>query len=525
MPQSVQTKPAHSTTPPTVPPEDSPSASSPSGLRQRIGLVLGPIALVALLLMPAPEGMSAEAWKTTAVGTLMAIWWVCESIPIPATALLPLILFAPLGILPMSGAASPYANPIIFLFLGGFVIALAMERWNLHRRIALAVVRVMGVKPHRLVLGFMVATAFLSMWVSNTATAVMMLPIALSVIQLVRPDADYGSGKPVDFNFAINLMLGVAYAASIGGLGTLIGTPPNALLAGFMLETYGIQIGFAQWMMIGVPLVVVTLPLSWIVLTKFVYPIQIREIPGGEQAIEREYLKLGPVAPAEKRVAIVFVVTALLWVFRPLLEQSVIPGLDDTVIAIAAALTLFLIPAGSKASGALIDWETAEKLPWGVLLLFGGGLALADAVQKTGLAKWIGTNVGALGWSTFAMVVVVAVIIVFLTELTSNTATAAAFLPLVASVAVGMGENPFLLAVPAALAASCAFMLPVATPPNAIVFGSGYITVPQMARAGLWLNILFIFAITALVYTLLIAAFGVELGVLPEWANIQSSAG
>ena len=524
MPQTVPPKSGPPSTPAATPDPTPPTVGS-LGVRQRIGLVLGPLALVALLLLPAPEGMSAEAWKTTAVGALMAIWWVCESIPIPATALVPLVLFAPLGILPMTGAAAPYANPIIFLFLGGFVIALAMERWNLHRRIALAVVRIMGVQPHRLVLGFMAATAFLSMWVSNTATAVMMLPIALSVILLVRPDADYGAGNPVDFNFALNLMLGVAYGASIGGLGTLIGTPPNALLAGFMLETYGVQIGFAQWMLVGVPLVVVTLPVTWFLLTRVIYPIQIREIPGGEQAIEREYAKLGPISSAEKRVAVVFVATALLWVFRPVLENAAIPGLDDTVIAIAAALALFLIPAGSARPGALVDWETAEKLPWGVLLLFGGGLALADAVQKTGLARWIGTNVGALGWSTLAMVVVVTVIIIFLTELTSNTATAAAFLPLVASVAVGMGENPFLLAVPAALAASCAFMLPVATPPNAIVFGSGYVTVPQMARAGIWLNILFVFAITALVYTLVFAAFGVQPGVLPDWARAAAGAG
>jgi sodium-dependent dicarboxylate transporter 2/3/5 len=489
--------------------------SRPSGLRQRIGLFLGPALLVLLLLLPAPGGMSPEAWKTTAVGVLMAVWWVSESIPIAATALVPLILFSPLGILPMKDAASAYANPIIFLFLGGFVLALAMERWNLHRRIALSVVRMTGVKPRMLVLGFMLATAFVSMWVSNTATAVMMLPIALSVVRLVRPEAEYGEGRPVDFNFALNLMLGVAYASSIGGLGTLIGTPPNALLAGFMLETYGVQIGFAQWMLVGVPLVAVTLPLTWLVLTRFVYPIQIREIPGGRQTIDREYRALGPTSRAEKRVAAVFVLTALLWIVRPLLEDAV-PGLDDAGIAIGAALALFLVPAG-RGRGALMDWETAEKLPWGVLLLFGGGLALADAVKESGLAEWIGASVGGLGWGTFAMVLVVTTIVIFLTELTSNTATAAAFLPLVASIAVGLGENPFLLAVPAALAASCAFMMPVATPPNAIVYGSGYVTVPQMARAGLWLNLLFIVAIIALAYTLMPWAFGVEPGVLPPW--------
>ncbi len=503
-----------------APPDEPESA----GLRQRIGLFLGPIAMLAILFLPAPEGMSEQAWTTAAVGVLMAAWWVSEAIPIAATALIPLVLFAPLGVLPVAETASSYANSIIFLFLGGFVVALAMERWNLHRRIALSVVRVVGVKPGRLVLGFMIATAFLSMWVSNTATAVMMLPIALSVVHLVRPEAEYGEGNPVDFNFAIALMLGVAYAASIGGLGTLIGTPPNALLAGFMLEAYGIEIGFAQWMLVGVPLVLVSLPLSWLVLTRFVYPIQIREIPGGRQTIEREYAALGSTSPAEKRVAAVFVATALLWVFRPVL-QGFVPGLDDSGIAIGAALALFLIPAGRGGSEALMDWPTAEKLPWGVLLLFGGGLALAGAVQESGLAEWIGVAVGGLGWSTLATMVVVTVVVVFLTELTSNTATAAAFLPLVASVAVGLGENPFLLVVPAALAASCAFMMPVATPPNAIVYGSGYVSVPQMARAGLWLNLIFTALITVLAYTLVVAAFGVEPGVLPDWAAAASGAG
>jgi sodium-dependent dicarboxylate transporter 2/3/5 len=485
-------------------------------LRHRLGRIGGPIVFLVLLFMAPPEGMTEEAWRTVAVGGLMAIWWVTEAIPIAATALIPLVLFAPLGIASMGDAASPYANPIIFLFLGGFMVALAMERWNLHRRIALSVVRVMGVQPHRLVLGFMIATAFLSMWVSNTATAVMMTPIALSVIHLVRPEGEYGHGQPVDFNFAISLMLAVAYAASIGGLGTLIGTPPNALLAGFMLESYEVEIGFAQWMLVGVPLVVVSLPVTWVVLTRFVYPIRLRELPGGRETIEVEYRKLGRISRAEKTVAVVFGMTALLWIVRPLLEE-IIPGLNDGAIAIAAALALFLLPVGGGRMA--MNWETAEELPWGVLLLFGGGLSLAAAVQGSGLAEWIGGSVGGLDWPVLAMILFIGAVIIFLTELTSNTATAAAFLPLVASVAIGLGQNPFLLAIPAALAASCAFMMPVATPPNAIVFGSGLVTVPQMARAGVWLNILFLILITAVVYTLALWAFGIELGVVPGWAT------
>lgn len=486
-------------------------------VRQRAGLVLGVLIPASMLLLPAPPGMPDVAWRTAAVGALMAIWWVTEALPIPVTALVPLILFAPLGILPMTRAAAPYSNPIIFLFMGGFVIALAMERWNLHRRLALIVVRAMGVSPPALVLSFMVATAFLSMWVSNTATAVMMLPIGLSVIRLVRPGAEYGEGRPVDFNFAVALMLGIAYAASIGGLATLIGTPPNALLAGFMLEAYGVEIGFAQWMMVGLPLTVVTLPLGWILLTRVVYPIRIREIPGGREAIERAYRALGPVAWPEKAVAAVFGATALLWITRPLLD-GVVPGLHDAGIAIGAALALFVIPAG-RDQGFLMDWKTAETLPWGVLVLFGGGLSLAEGVQTSGLAEYIGGAVSGTALPALLMVVAITAVIIFLTELTSNTATAAAFLPLVAGIAIGLGQNPLLLAVPAALAASCAFMMPVATPPNAIVYGSGYVSIPQMVRAGWWLNLLFVLAITVITYTAVLGAFGVEPGQVPGWAT------
>lgn len=488
----------------------------PLPARQWIGLLVGPLLLVLVLLVPAPEGLSPAGWRTVAVGVLMATWWVTEAIPIPATALLPLVLFPTLGVSGMDEAAAPYANPLVFLFLGGFVLALAMQRWALHRRIALSIVRAVGTRPHNLVLGFMLATAFLSMWVSNTATAVMMLPIGLSVIDLVlRGEA---APDPGHSHFAVCLMLGIAYGASIGGLATLIGTPPNALLAGFMLETYGVEIGFAQWMMVGVPLVAVTLPLTWLVLTRLVFPIRLREIPGGREMIDGELRTLGPLSRAEKWVGAVFVATALAWISRPLLED-VVPGLSDTSIAIAAALVLFATPVSLRRGEFLMNWEWAERLPWGVLLLFGGGLSLADAVRTTGLAQWIGSALQGLGgWPTVALVLVVTTLVIFLTELTSNTATAAAFLPVVAALAVGLGENPLLLAVPTALAASCAFMMPVATPPNAIVFGSSFITVPQMARAGLVLNLLFIAAITLLTYTLVLAVFGVEVGTIPAWA-------
>jgi solute carrier family 13 (sodium-dependent dicarboxylate transporter), member 2/3/5 len=371
------------------------------------------------------------------------------------------------------------------------------------------------VRPHTVVFGFMAATAFLSMWVSNTATAVMMLPIGLSVVQLVRPQAGAG---PMDFNFAIALMLGIAYAASIGGLATLIGTPPNALLAAFMLEAYDVEVGFAQWMVVGLPLVLVSLPLAWLILTRVAFPIRIREIPGGRAAIQAEYMKLGRATYAEKWIGAIFAATALLWITRPLLSGW-LPGLSDTGIAITGALATFLVPVDLKRGEFLMDWQSAEKLPWGVLLLFGGGLALAEAVTATGLAQWIGAAMAALDQLPLLMLIIaLTAVVIFLTELTSNTATAAAFLPLIASLAVALGEDPFLLLVPAAIAASCAFMLPVATPPNAIVYGSGFVTIPQMARGGAWLNVLFIGLITALAYSLVLLAFGVEIGVVPVWA-------
>jgi solute carrier family 13 (sodium-dependent dicarboxylate transporter), member 2/3/5 len=485
------------------------------GARRLVGLAAGPVVLLLMLLQAPPGEMSTAAWRTAAVGCFMAIWWISEAVPIPVTALAPLLLFPLLGIMTPTATASPYANPVIFLFLGGFVLALAMQRHQLHRRIALAVLQLMGVRPQRVVLGFMGVTAFLSMWVSNTATAVMMLPIGLSVVQLSRPHADHGV---VASNFGIALLLGVAYGASIGGLATLIGTPPNALLAGFMLEAYGVEVGFAQWMLVGLPLTVVSLPLTWFVLIR-VFPVGGAAIPGGKELLRSEYRKLGAPSVAERWTAAIFVATAVLWLARPLLGRWV-PGLTDTGIAIAAAITTFLVPLNLRRGEFLMDWKTAERLPWGVLLLFGGGLSLAEAVTRSGLADSIGAAlVGLQLWPLLVVIALVVAVIIFLTELTSNTATAAAFLPLVASLALGLGENPLILLVPAAVAASCAFMLPVATPPNAVLYGSGYITVPQMARAGWWLNLMFIVLITMLAYSVVLLAFGVELGVQPDWVT------
>lgn len=494
---------------------DAPPPSAP--LRARLGLPLGPLLAAALLLAPPPAGLEPAGWRAAAVGLWMAAWWVTEAIPVPATALLPLALFPLLGVAPVGDAAAPYANPLIFLFMGGFLLALAMQRWELHRRIALTVVSVTGTRPRGLVWGFMLATAVLSMWVSNTATAVMMLPIGLSVVELVRGGEVEG---PVRSNFGVALMLGIAYAASVGGFATLIGTPPNALLAGFLRESYGVELGFAEWMRLGLPVTALLLPVTWLLLTRLVFPVGDAEVPGGRALIRRQLRELGPVKMPEWATMGAFSLAVLLWVFRPALEARV-PGLalSDAGVAVGAALLLFAFPVDLRRGIFVLDWEWARRLPWEVLVLFGGGLSLADALQETGLAAWIGERMAGLGaLPTPVVLLLVLLVVVTLSELASNTATAAAFLPVVASLAVGIGEDPRLLAVPTALAASCAFMMPVATPPNAIVYGSGHVTVPQMARAGIWLNLICTAVLLGAAYLLLPWALGVEPGVVPGWA-------
>lgn len=491
-----------SSTPVIEPP---PSAAStdrqpPHRFRPWAGLLGGLGLFLAFLLLPAPEDVPPAAWRTAAVGALMAVWWMTEALPLAATALVPLVLFPLLEVADFSAAAAPYANPLIFLFMGGFLLAMAMERWALHRRLALSIINRMGTRPLAIIAGFMTATAFLSMWVSNTATAMMMLPIGLSVVELVR----HRTGTDAEqTHFAIVLMLVIAYGSSIGGIGTLIGTPTNALLAGFMAETYDVEISFVGWMQLGLTLVVVALPLVFLLLTKVIFPIRLREIPGGRAFIQGELRALGPMSRPEKAVAAVFVGTAVLWIVRPLLG-GVLPALTDAGVAMTSALLLFILPANLRRGTALLDWEHARRLPWGVLLLFGGGLSLAAAIQETGLAAWIGEQMALLGdLPLIVILLAVVTVVTFLTELTSNTATAAAFLPVLASVSLGIGQDPLWLGVPAALAASCAFMMPVATPPNAIVYGSSFVTIRHMARAGFVLNLLFIVLITLLTAFLL----------------------
>lgn len=427
----------------------------------------------------------------------MAVWWASAALPVAATALLPLVLFPLLDVAPIRDAAAPYANPLIYLFLGGFLIALAAERWSLHRRVALLVLSRIGSAPRVMIGGFMLITAGLSMWISNTATTVMMLPVALAVVPLLGAspgDDETGASRP----FAVALMLAVAYGASIGGLATLVGTPPNALLAGFFEQTYAVDIGFARWMLLGLPVTVVMLAVAWAWLTHRL-PARPGPDTGAEALLARELARLGPMSAAERRVAGVFLLTASLWMLRPVLVESFgLARLSDPGIAVFGALLLFVVPANWAARDFLLNWKWAKRAPWDVLILFGGGLSLAAAIDSTGLAAWLGGGLQALGvYPAVVLVAGLVALVIYLTELTSNTATTAAFLPVVAALAGELGITPLQLAAPAALAASCAFMLPVATPPNAIVYGSGHVSIPEMVRAGFWMNIAGVLVITA----------------------------
>ncbi|MHB2152834.1 SLC13 family permease [Calditrichota bacterium GD2] len=474
-------------------------------LRQRIGLFSGPILFLLLLFIRPSGGMSPQALKVAAVALLMTIWWITEAIPIPATALLPLVLFPGLGVLKASDASAPYAHHLIFLFMGGFLIAIAMEKWNLHKRVALHTIRLVGFSSNRIILGFMIATAFLSMWISNTATTMMMVPIGMAVIKqsvdFIEKSDDYAiNTTPPHFKFGTALMLGIAYAASIGGVATIIGTPPNTILVGFIEQTYHMQIRFVQWMLFGVPLAVIMLLIAWLYLTRFASVPEIDRLPGGKELLEAELKKIGKMTKAEGYVLTVFGMVALLWISRGFIHCG--PStIHDATIAMGGAILLFMIPVNWKKGIFVLDWQSAVRLPWDVILLFGGGLSLARGFSESGLAQWIGEQFVVLhGMNIFIIVFIVTFFSLMLTEITSNTATAAVLIPVLGSVAVAMHVHPFLLIIPAGVAASYAFMLPVATPPNAIVFGSRYLTIPQMARIGVVLNLIGAVLITLLVH-------------------------
>lgn len=462
-------------------------------------LCLGPLVMLATLVMEPPvAGLSVDAWRTAGLAFWMASWWISEAIPIPAASLLPLVVVPIAGIASIKQVAAPYAHPLIFLFLGGFLISIAMERWNLHRRIALKTMLYAGSKPSIQVLGIMLVTAFLSMWMSNTATAVMMLPIALSVIKIVT-DRD-----PNNNQFGKAMLLAIAYGASIGGIATLIGTPPNALMAAYLSDSYNIEIGFGQWMMLGLPLSIVLLVFTWLWLTKFSYKVDQAGEVSSKSVFKDQLDKLGAMSAGEKKVLFIFAFAALGWIFRPYIAKATGIGLSDTGVAMMAAILLFALPVKSGSNQRVLDWESAKSVPWGILILFGGGLALAAKIKSSGLAEYIALQIqGADTISLVMGILIVTALITFLTEITSNTATAAGFLPLLGPVAESITGTPMVWVIPAAIAASCAFMMPVATPPNAIVFGSGQLKMGDMIRAGFLLNIVAIALITIASITLL----------------------
>ena len=511
--------------------------------RQVIGLALGLVLFAVFLAFPIIRGEDAEATgklnRMAAVALLMAVWWITQAIPIPATALLPLALFPLLGLLDSKALAPVYMNDNIFLFIGGFLIAIALERWQLARRIALGIVLAFGSSPRGLILGFMVATAFLSMWISNTATTMMMFPIGLSVILLAKElgtregEPATGGAKGASLGaFPAALMLSIAYAANIGGIATKIGTPPNIVFFEFFEKNFAgaPQPSFTAWMMLGLPFSVLFLLISWFVLTRLVFRFKGLNIGTGRGFIRDELRKMGRFSAAEWQVLVVFAITALLWITRAEIKEIGFPGwvqglrlmkgdvelVRDGGVSITMALTLFLLPSGKKRGERLLDAGSFQKVPWGIVLLFGGGFALARGMEVSALSAWLGRQLHPLGgiWPP-GIVAAVSGMLTFLTELTSNTATTNMVLPVLKGVSVGANIHPLLLMIPATISASCAFMLPVATPPNAIVFGSGYIPLGKMIKTGIVMNLIGIVLVTLLILTLGTAIFNIT-GGLPE---------
>tara|TARA_A100001011_G_scaffold383956_1_gene455909 strand:+ start:18743 stop:20206 length:1464 start_codon:yes stop_codon:yes gene_type:complete len=467
---------------------------------KKIGLFLGPILFISTRIFFQSEGLSDEANAVLASTLWIATWWMTEPIPIAATSLLPIILFPLSGALPLAETSSSFGHRYVFLYMGGFILALAIEKWNLHKRIALNIIKLIGTDVKKIILGFMVATAFLSMWISNTATAVMMLPIGVAIIKQMKDLKSIPEEENLIFGKA--LMLSIAFSASIGGIATLIGTPPNLVFAGIIQELYNIEISFLKWVIFGFPISIMLLTISWIYLTRIAFKFSQTNSYQAQVEIERQLLELGQIRYQEKIVLFVFVITGAAWISRTFFLNLFIPSLDDAMIALISGISLFLIGAREdNKDKKIMHWEDAVKLPWGILLLFGGGLAIAAGFQSSGLASWIAENLTQLNdFSLFIILLVVIIAVNFLTEITSNLATTAMLLPILAPSAIILGVHPYIMMVGATLAASCAFMLPVATPPNAVVFGSNYLKISDMVRVGILMNIISIIIIFIMVY-------------------------
>jgi len=457
-------------------------------LSKKIGLVTGPLVFLIVHALPLTL-VSEQGDRVIAVALWMLVWWITEAVSISVTALLPLLLFPLLKILPIAEVGANYGSPIVFLFFGGFVMALALEKVNLHKRIALNIIKLTGTTPNKVVLGFMIATAALSMWISNTASTVVMLPIALSVINLLINDAD-GFTKS-DQNFALSVMLGIAFSANAGGIATVIGTPPNSVLIGLLENEYNIQISFLKWMTLGLPFAIVMITITYFVLVKWMFPNKHLKFNASKEVIQEELKKLGPTSGKEKLVLVIFGVTVFLWIFRTLIN-SIFPnlGLTDTMISIFAAISLFAVPYNLKKGDFIISWKDTSKLAWGILILFGGGLALAKGMSVSGIVDLVANTIANSEISILFTASLLILLMLFMTELMSNVALVAVLAPVVAGIAIGLGVPILYLLIPVTMASSCAFMLPMATPPNAIVFASGYVKVPQMARVGIVLNLI-----------------------------------
>lgn len=501
------------------PPEQQTDTLEGASSRNWLLVALGPVAGLVLALL-LPDSLSFTGRAVAGCGLWMALWWMTEAVPIPVTSLLPLALFPLFGMGTMGEVAAPYADSVIFLVMGGVVLGLATERSNLHMRVALLTIRAVGTKPAQIVLGVMAASAFISAWVSNTATAVIMVPIAVSILKLVRRIDEKAAGT----KFSAAMLLGVAYGVTIGSTATLIGQPPMALMKAYLGEAHGFDLSFGQWMLVGVPWALVMIGLAWLVLTKLVFRAEVDRIPGGAEMIRSELASLGRMTTAERRVAAIFATAIFFWIAVPFIADipavaQTLPflgNISDPQVAMTAAIACFIVPAHKRSvdrSGApLLRWSAAKEVPWGLLLLFGGGLSLSAMFGATGFSEWLGNQVSGLaGLPPVVILLAVAVVGVALTELTSNTATAAAFLPIFGAVAVGIGMNPLLMTITVTLAVCAAFMLPVATPSNAVAFGSGAVSIKQMVRAGVWLNLAALAVLVLSLYTIVPLVFGVGL--------------
>ena len=475
-----------------------------NNLLKKAGIIAGPSFFLLIYFLIPTDVLGEKAISVLALGSWMVTWWITEAIPIPVTAMLPLVMFPGLGVSSMSESAQPYGDPVIFLFMGGFIIAMALEKYNLHQRIALNLIRLTGTSGNGIILGFMLATALISMWISNTATAIMMLPIASSVTHLMAKELGK-ENDPRFKKFATGLMLGIAYAASIGGMGTIIGTPPNVVMVGYMKRMYNLDVPFTDWMMVGIPIMILVLFACYFIITAILYRNQLSSIEGSRDLIQNKLKDLGPLSIEEKRVLILFSITCFFWIFRQNLNSLIGKNiLDDTGIAMAGGVLMFLMPANLKKMNFLLTWEDMKNMQWGILLLFGGGLALAEGMEQSGLVQKIGDYFsGQNQISGATLIFFLTLISMVLTELMSNVALVTIFVPVVFGIAEGFHINPIWLAMPVTFAASCAFMMPISTPPNAILFASGYIRMKEMIKTGLLLNtasliIIFIISVTVM---------------------------